>query len=67
MGKPLTSFLLALLPPIYPPGGPSDMLILSFLLLPFLIAEKKPPPPPPPPLPLPLFLLDVKLDTDCID
>lgn len=64
MGKPLTSFLLAL-PPRYPPGGPNDMLILSFLLLPFLIAEKKPPPPPPPPPPP--FLLDVKLDTDCID
>lgn len=67
IGNPLTSFLPT--PPtppvmaIYPPGGPNDR--LSFLPPPFLILEKKPPPPPPPP-PLP-FLVDVKLETDCID
>lgn len=77
IGNPLTSFLPtpALPPPpppptlppptlpvmaIYPPGGPSDR--LSFLLPPFLILEKKP-------LLLLLlpFLVDVKLETDCID
>lgn len=70
IGNPLTSFLPTLPPPplllvmaIYPPGGPSDR--FSFLLPPFLILEKKPPPPPPPLL-LP-FLVDVKLETDCID
>lgn len=69
IGNLLTSFLPTLPPPpppllvmaIYPPGGPSDR--FSFLLPPFLILEKKPPPPPPP---LP-FLVDVKLETDCID
>lgn len=74
IGNPLTSFLPTLPPPpplllvmaIYPPGGPSDR--FSFLLPPFLILEKKPPPPPPPPPPLLLpFLVDVKLETDCID
>lgn len=65
IGNPLTSFLPT--PPapvmaIYPAGGPSDR--LSFLLPPFRILEKKPPPPSPPPLP---FLVDVKLETDCID
>lgn len=74
IGNPLTSFLPTLPPPpplllvmaIYPPGGPSDR--FSFLLPPFLILEKKPPPPPPPPLLLLLpFLVDVKLETDCID
>lgn len=72
IGNPLTSFLPTPPPPapptppvmaIYPAGGPSDR--LSFLLPPFRILEKKPPPPPPPP-PLP-FLVDVKLETDCID
>lgn len=72
IGNPLTSFLPTLPPPplllvmaIYPPGGPSDR--FSFLLPPFLILEKKPPPPPPPPLLLLPFLVDVKLETDCID
>lgn len=71
IGNPLTSFLPTLPPPpplllvmaIYPPGGPSDR--FSFLLPPFLILEKKPPPPPP--LLLLPFLVDVKLETDCID
>lgn len=63
IGNPLTSFLPT--PPPTPPlvmaiyaGGPSDR--LSFLLPPFLILERKP-------LVLLPFLVDVKLETDCID
>lgn len=63
IGNPLTSFLPT--PAPAPPlvmaiyaGGPSDR--LSFLLPPFLILERKP-------LVLLPFLVDVKLETDCID
>lgn len=73
IGNPLTSFLPTpppTPPPTLPPapapplvmaiyaGGPSDR--LSFLLPPFLILERKP-------LVLLPFLVDVKLETDCID